>query len=186
MTDTLKNMLTALELLEAEIDDSAEITQEMCDAHFQKMSDVQQKTDMLLAYIEFCKHNFEKFEERQKQFKIQSAKWKKRKESLENYGLYLLKRFPNLEFAGSDYQLTARNNPPSVVCLYKSDKSFSNYIPDAYTANIPPEYLEQVTVSLLKTDEVSKDLKAGMKLAFAEIMQKQRLVAKPKVKELNK
>jgi hypothetical protein len=184
MTDTLSNLLAVLQATEAEIDASVEISTEMCERHFQQMASAREKTDRLKYYIEHCKQTSEAFESKYKEFKAESAKWKRRKDSLENYALFCLRKFPEIQWLGSDYELTSRKNPHSLVCPYKSEKSFSNYVPEAYTNYIPEQYLETVEIKLLKTDTIKDDIKSGMKLSFADLEQKSRIVFKPKAREL--
>jgi hypothetical protein len=71
-----------------------------------------------------------------------------------------------------------------MVCPYKASKSFSNYIPEAQAVLVPEQYLEQVTIWTLKTDDIKRDLKAGKELEFARLEVKERLVVKPKLREL--
>jgi hypothetical protein len=179
----LAAMLHSLVAMESAMDNTdEEITIEQCDAHFAQFKSVQEKTDRLIAYMDHCKLASARFAERAQELKEEAQRWEKRKERLDEYAMYCLTRYPDL--SGSDFAFERRKNPPSMVCPYKASKSFSNYIPEAQAVLVPEQYLEQVTIWTLKTDDIKRDLKAGKELEFARLEVKERLVVKPKLREL--
>ena len=49
---SLASMLSALQILEKEIDESSEITPEQCEAHFGSIKEIDQKVDRLLSFMD--------------------------------------------------------------------------------------------------------------------------------------
>jgi FtsZ-binding cell division protein ZapB len=181
----LAAMLHSLVAMESAMDNTdEEITLEQCEAHFAQFKSVQEKTDRLLGYMDQCKVAAAQLAERAQQLKEESVRWESRLKWLENFAMYCLTKYPNL--AGSDFAIKKVENQPSMICNHQKKKQFTRYIPDESVVLIPREYLEEVKIWLLKTDEVKRDLKAGKDLDFAHLEVGERLVIKPKLRELKR
>jgi hypothetical protein len=180
MSDTLNNMLAACELLERQIDDSAEITPEQCDAHFSAIKSIDAKVDRLLSYMETCKQRAATLETRSEELAAEASYWERQLANLEKYALWLTTRHPDIQFRGTDLGFYKTLNPPAMIFAYKASKSFSNFIPSHLIPKIPPKYLESQTIVTLKADLLKEDLKAGAVVDFARLEQKEKLNIKPK------
>lgn len=177
---SLLDLLSEERKLDKEIDSADEVTLEMCDAHFAKIKEIDSKVDRLLEYMDSCKMKSASLAERAKSLDEESKRWKKRLESLEQYALFLTTAFPDVKWRGNDRGFEKKLNPPSLVCSSKSTKSFSNYIPEALVQNVPAEFVEEVKIFLLKTDELKDSLVSGNTYDFAFIDRKEKLNIKPK------
>lgn len=126
MSDSLAQLLAACELLERQIDESEVITPEQCEAHFSSIAAIDAKVDRLLGYMDTCKMKAAVLAERAKDLKDEGERWERRLEQLEKYALWLTDRFPDVSWRGTDFAFEKKLNPPSMVCSYKSGKSFSS------------------------------------------------------------
>lgn len=180
---SLASMMAALQILEKEIDNSDEITPEQCEVHFGQIKDIDAKVDRLLAFMDLCKQNAATYSERSEQLKATSQSWERKQASLERYAMWLIERYPEVEWRGSDRTFAKKLNPPSLVCQMKRSFTTANMIPDELIFSIPEKYRECKVVWLLKSDLVKDDLKAGKQLNFAKLDRKEALAIKPKLKE---
>lgn len=183
MTETLSSLLTGLELIERAIDSADEITLEMCEEHFSAIKEVDQKVDRLLRFIDTCKMNAAQLEVRAKELSELAKKWERKQENLEAYALYLVKKFPDTKFRGTDRQMRVKLNPVKMVCEFTDKKSFSNVISEEFTGIIPAEFLEEKTVKVLRSKELKDSLKAGNTVTFAKLERDEVLEIVPKLKE---
>lgn len=179
---SLASMMSALQILEKEIDNSEEITPEQCEAHFGSIKEIDQKVDRLLAFMDLCKQNAATYSERAESLKHASESWERKYNSLQKYAMWLTERYPDIEWRGSDRTFTKKLNPPSLNCQMKKSYSTSNMIPDELIFSVPEKYRECKVIWILKTDLVKDELKAGNYLNFAKLDQKESLAIKPKLK----
>jgi hypothetical protein len=142
--------------MEKEIDNAEEITLEQCDAHFSQLKAVDQKNA--------------------------SQSWEKKYESLQRYAMFLVDKFPDIEWRGTDRTFAKKLNPPSLNCQLKRSYSSSNVIPDELIFSVPEKYRECKILWILKSDMVKDDLKAGKELNFAKLDRKEALQVKVKIK----
>lgn len=177
-------MLTSLNALESQMDDTDEITLEQCEAHFEQFKEARQKTDRLINYLEFCKTQKLNYAKRASDFKNEADKWGRREENLEEYALFLLKKNPQLEMLGTDFELKTKKNPPKLICAYRTSKSLGNYIPESFIPLIDAEFLEEIKITVLKSGELKDALKAGKICDFARIENDIKLLIKPKIREI--
>lgn len=180
--ESLNDLLVSLTVLERQIDEAEEITQEMCEAHFGQLKQVDEKVDRLLAYIDIAKRNSALYEERAAELKEQAKRWDKRIEGLEKYALYLVDRFPDVSWRGTDRSFSKKLNPPSLVAPFRASYSSKNIIPDELVNMIPEKYRKLVSLFVLDTDLVKNDLKAGEALDFAKLERKEGLKITAKLK----
>lgn len=179
---SLASMLSALQILEREIDESAEITPEQCEAHFGSIKEIDQKVDRLLSFMDLCKFNAASYADRAESLKQASQSWERKYESLSKYALWLTERYPDIEWRGTDRTFAKKFNPPSLNCQLKKSFSTSNYIPDDLVFSVPEKYRECKMVWILKADLVKDELKAGKPLNFARLERKEALQVKAKLK----
>lgn len=180
---SLAAMMSALQILEKQIDDSEEITPEQCDAHFSSIKEIDVKVDRLLAFMDLCKQNAATYSERAESLKKASESWERKYDGLCKYALWLTERYPEVEWRGSDRTFAKKLNPPSLNCQLKKSYSTSNLIPDELVFSVPEKYRECKVIWLLKSDVVKDELKAGKSLNFARLDRKEALAVKPKLKE---
>lgn len=180
---SLAALMSALQILEKQIDDSDEITPEQCDAHFSSIKEIDLKVDRLLSFMDLCKQNAATYSERAESLKRASESWERKYKSLCQYALWLTERYPEVEWRGSDRTFKKKLNPPSLNCQLQKKYSTSNYIPDELVFSVPEKYRECKVVWLLKSDLVKDDLKAGKSLNFARLDRKEALAVSPKLKE---
>jgi len=175
---SLFDLLKSLSILENEIDDSAEISADLCHAHFESIKEIDVKVDSLLGYMDACKMRAAEFDSKAQEYKHQSQKWEKRLDSLRNYCLFIIKTSPHITYRGKEKQMQLKLNAPALVCPIRKPFSSSNCIPVEYLNVVPERYLEQKTIWVLKTDVVREDLKAGIELTFAHNERKESLQIK--------
>jgi len=176
-------MMDALTVIEKTNDESSEITQEMCDEYFSQINKIDDKVNRLVTFMDNAKLQAARYSNKAEDFKNRATFWEKTLERLEDYCVWLLNTYPQLEFRGSDYQLLKKINPPSLKVPLKKSFSSSNIIPDELIFSVPEKYRECKIVWLLKTNDVKEDLKLGKKLNFATLEQKTKLVVKPNLGE---
>lgn len=176
--DTLNDLLRNLEIIEAKLDDTDDLTEEQIKAHFDAVEAVDQKVDRLLGYMDQCKMYADLHKERAATFEAQSEAWKRRYKNLEKYALSLLKAYPDVEWRGKDRTISKRQNPGSLACPVKMSKSYSNAIDPEYVLLIPHEYRSLEPVWVLNTERIKSELKKGNQLAFAHLVQSESLVIK--------
>lgn len=179
---SLANMMSALQVLEKEIDNADEITPEQCEAHFGQIKEIDSKVDRLLAYMDICKSNAALYSERADSLKKAAESWDRKYESLSKYALWLTERYPEVEWRGTDRTFAKKLNPPSLNCQLKKSFSTANMIPDELIFSVPEKYRECKIVWILKTDLVKDELKAGKTLNFAKLERKEELGIKAKLK----
>lgn len=179
---SLAAMMSALQILEKQIDNSDEITPEQCDAHFSSIKEIDLKVDRLLSFMDLCKQNAATYSERAESLRRASESWERKYESLCKYAMWLMERYPEVEWRGSDRTFTKKLNPPSLNCQMKKSFSTNNLIPDELIFSVPEKYRECKVIWLLKSDLVKEDLKAGKSLDFARLDRKEALAIKPKLK----
>ena len=175
---SLFDLLKSLSALEDEIDGSAEISADLCHAHFESIKEIDVKVDSLLGYMDVCKARSAEFDAKAQEYKHQAQKWEKRLESLKNYCLFIIKTTPHITYRGKEKQMSLKLNAPSLVCDLRKSFSSNNMIPVECLASVPERYLEQRTIFVLKTDVVREDLKAGAVLSFAHNERKESLQIK--------
>jgi hypothetical protein len=175
---SLFDLLKSLNVLETEIDDMPDITQEACHQHFEALKEIDVKVDSLIGYMDSCKMRAAEFDARAQEYKHQAQKWERRVESLKNYCLFLIKSTPHVSYRGREKQMHLKINAPSLVCQIRKAFSSANCIPVEYLGVVPERYLEQKTIWVLKTDVVREDLKAGIELTFAHNERKESLQIK--------
>ena len=180
---SLAAMMSALQILEKEIDNSEEITPEQCDAHFSSIKEIDVKVDRLLAFMDLCKQNAATYAERAESLKHASESWERKFDALSKYAMWLTERYPEVEWRGTDRTFAKKLNPPSLNCQMKKSFSTSNLIPDELIFSVPEKYRECKVIWILKSDLVKEDLKAGKSLNFARLDRKEALSIKPKLKE---
>lgn len=178
---SLAAMMSALQILEKQIDDSEEITPEQCEAHFGSIKEIDQKVDRLLAFMDLCKQNAATYSERAEALANKAKSWEKKYEGLQKYAMWLVDKFPEVEWRGSDRTFAKKLNPPSLNCQLKKSYSTSNLIPDELIFSIPEKYRECKVIWLLKSDLVKDDLKAGKDLNFARLERREALAVKAKL-----
>lgn len=180
-TKSLATMLSQLQHMEATMMEDETLSKEIWDEHFKaSTTSLNEKVDSILNYMDTCKLKAAQYSERAEELTREAKRWEKRHESLKDYTLWCLNTFPEADFKGTDRVITKKLNPPSMVCLSKQTKSFSNYVPESFAINIDPMYLEQVTIWTLKTDDLKEDLKAGLNCTFAHLERKESLQIKVK------
>ena len=175
---SLFDLLKNLSALENEIDDSEEISAELCHAHFDSIKEIDVKVDSLLGYMDACKMRAAEFDAKAQEYKHQGQKWEKRLESLRNYCLFIIKTSPHITYRGKEKQMQMKLNAPALVCPIRKSFSSSNIIPVEFLGIVPQRYLEEKTVWVLKTDVVRDDLKNGIELIFAHNERKESLQIK--------
>ena len=180
---SLASMLAALKILEKEIDNADEISLEQCEVHFGAIKEVDQKVDRLLAFIDLCKQNAATYAERAEDLKRASESWEKKLQSLEKYATFLIDKYPEVQWRGSDRVIGKKLNPPSLNCQMRKSFSTSNLIPDELIFSVPEKYRECKVIWLLKTDAVKDDLKAGKPINFARLERREALTIKAKLNE---
>lgn len=174
-SQSLASMMSALQILEREIDESAEISHEQCEAHFNQIQAVDEKVDRLLAYIDIAKMNAAMYAQRAEEISEVAKSWEKKQKSLEKYALFLAGHFPDIEWRGTDRTFSKKLNPPSLVVPFKKSVSISSAIPEECVPHVPEEYLELVHVFKLKTDKVKEALKAGATFDWASLERSEKL-----------
>lgn len=179
---SLASMMSALQILEKEIDNSDEITTEQCEAHFGSIQEIDVKVDRLLAFMDLCKQNAATYSERAESLQNASKSWERKYESLSKYAMWLIERFPEVEWRGTDRSIVKKTNPPSLSCDLKKRFSSENVIPDNLVFSVPEKYRDCKVVWILKTDLIKEELKAGKNLNFAKLERKEVLGIKPKLK----
>ena len=179
---SLASMMSALQILEKEIDNSEEITPEQCEAHFGSIKEIDVKVDRLLAFMDLCKQNAATYSERAESLQNASKSWERKYDALSKYALWLTERFPEIEWRGTDRTFAKKLNPPSLNCQMRKRFSSENVIPDELIFSVPEKYRECKMLWLLKSDFVKDDLKAGKNLNFAKLDRKEALSIKPKLK----
>jgi hypothetical protein len=180
--NSLASLMSTLKIMEKEIDNAEEITLEQCDAHFSQLKAVDQKVDRLLDFMDICKRNAALYSERAEELKNASQSWEKKYESLQRYAMFLVDKFPDIEWRGTDRTFAKKLNPPSLNCQLKRSYSSSNVIPDELIFSVPEKYRECKILWILKSDMVKDDLKAGKELNFAKLDRKEALQVKVKIK----
>lgn len=180
---SLISMLSALKILEKEIDNSDEITLEQCEQHFGAIKDIDQKVDRLLAFMDLCKQNSATYAARAEELMTRSESWDKKLASLEKYALFLVNRYPEVQWRGSDRVIAKKYNPPYLKCDYKKSFTSQNVIPEEFLLSIPEKYKECKVIWLLKNDVVKDDLKSGHSLDFAKLERRESLAINAKLKE---
>jgi len=181
-TESLNNLLVSLRVLENEIDNADEITPELCEAHFSQLTAIDEKVDRLLAYMDISKRNAALYSERAQELEKRAISWEKKLERLEEYALYLVERFPDVAWRGSERSFNKKLNPPSVVIPFKKSYSNANMIPEELVSLIPEKYRKEVTIHVLNSDVIKADLKAGESLDFAKLERKVKLEVSAKLK----
>lgn len=179
---SLAEMMSQLQLLEKQIDDSEEISVDQCESHFSQIKDIDAKVDRLLGYMDLCKSNSALYSERSEQLAKQASFWDRRLESLQNYALWLTKSYPEVEWRGTDRTFFRKLNPVKLDCELRKSFSTSNYIPDNLVFSVPEKYRECKMVWVLKADLVKDDLKSGKTFNFARLKQDEKLGLKAKLK----
>jgi hypothetical protein len=179
---SLAAMMSALQILERQIDDSEEITPEQCEEHFSSIKEVDTKVDRLLSFMDLCKQNAATYSERAESLQIASKSWERKYDALQRYAMWLTDRYPEVEWRGTDRTFSKKLNPPSLNCQLKKSYSSNNVIPDELIFSVPEKYREPKFLWILKTDLVKDDLKAGKNLNFARLDRKEALSIKPKLK----
>jgi hypothetical protein len=178
---SLSELLHNLQQLEATMMTDESLSKEIWDEHFKtSTATINEKVDNILSYMDTCKLKAAQYSERAEELELEAKRWEKRYASLQEYTLWCLNAFPEGDMKGTDRKITKKLNPPSMICCYKTPKSFSNYVPDSMAILIDPLYLEQVTVWTLKTDELKEDLKQGLECNFAHLERKESLQIKVK------
>lgn len=179
---SLASMLSVLQVMERDIDESAEITPEQCEAHFGQIKEIDAKVDRLLAYMDICKHNSASYYERAEALSNTAKSWERKNDALQRYAMWLVDRYPEVEWRGTDRTFAKKLNPPSLNCQLRKSFSTSNMIPDELIFSVPEKYRECKIVWVLKSDVVKDDLKSGKDLNFAKLDRKEALSIKPKLK----
>jgi hypothetical protein len=179
---SLAAMMSALQILERQIDDANEITPEQCEEHFGSIKEVDIKVDRLLSFMDLCKQNAATYSERAESLQNASKSWERKYDALSKYALWLTDEYPEIEWRGSDRTFGKKLNPPSLNCQAKKSYSTTNHIPDELIFSIPEKYRECKIIWLLKSDLVKDDLKTGKTLNFARLDRKEALAVKPKLK----
>lgn len=180
---TLPALMRALESLEHAIDSSDKITPEMCEAHFHSLKSVDSKVDRLLGYMDACKMLAAQYSEQSEALKNKAKAFEKRLDDLENYALWLINSFPDVEFRGTTRQITKKLNPPSLVCPIKKSWSSGNVIPDDQVFRVPSEFREPKVVWVLRSDALKDALKLEtISVDFATLERKASISIKPKLK----
>ena len=179
---SLAELMSQLQVLERQIDESEEITIDQCESHFAQIKDVDQKVDRLLSYMDLCKSNSALYSERSEDLQKRAEYWDRRLASLQNYALWLTNTYPEIEWRGTDRTFAKKLNPPSLNCQLKKGFSTNNYIPDELIFSVPEKYRECKMVWILKSDLVKDELKAGKTLNFAKLERKEALQIKAKLK----
>lgn len=179
---SLMEMLSLLEHLERVQDGSDEITPQMIADHFDQVKEVDKKVDSLYNFMSMCKANSAMYSERAEMYEKKSDKFDKLYLNLQNYVLFLLDRFPDIEFRGNDVVFKKRLNPFSLNCPITKSQSFSNIVPDEAILGVPGQYLRKKEVWILDTELVKKDLQSGAVLDFARLDRKSKLVTDFKLK----
>lgn len=180
--ESLNDLLAHLSLLEKNIDNAEEISIAQCEEHFAHLKKVDEKVDRILGYMDMCKQNAAQYSERAEELENKAKSWEKRLSSLQDYCLYLVKQYPEVEWRGTDRQITKKLNPPSLVCSMRGSFSSSNVIPPEMVEMIPDVYLDKKEIYVLKANEVKDALKAGELLDFATLDRKESLQIKAKLK----
>lgn len=175
---SLFDLLKNLSVLENDIDDSEEISPELCHAHFDAIKEIDVKVDSLLGYMDACKLRSAEYDAKSQEYKHQAQKWERRFESLKNYCLFIIKSTPHISYRGKEKQMHLKLNAPSLVCPIRKSFSSANVIPVEYLGIVPQRYLEERTLWVLKTDVVRDDLKSGIELIFAHNERKESLQIK--------
>lgn len=175
---SLMDLLKNLSVLENEIDDSPEISPEMCHEHFKSLIEIDVKVDRLLEYMDACKMRSVQNDSKAEEFKNAAKKWERRFESLKNYCLYIIKSTPHISYRGTNKQMGLKLNAPSLQCPMRVSFSSSNIIPADFVEVVPEKYREAKLVWVLRTDVVRDDLKAGIELPFASLERKESLQIK--------
>ena len=179
--ESLSELLQNLQQLEASMIEDTEVTKEAWDEHFKSSTQtLNDKVDAILNYMDTCKLKAAQYSARAEELSRESKRWEKRFASLQEYTLWCLNSFPEVDHKGSDRVITKKLNPPSMICPYKQPRTISNYVPTAMALNIDPMYLESQQIWTLKTDELKEDLKAGATFDFARLEQKESLSIKVK------
>jgi hypothetical protein len=132
--------------------------------------------------MDICKRNAALYSERAEELKNASQSWEKKYESLQRYAMFLVDKFPDIEWRGTDRTFAKKLNPPSLNCQLKRSYSSSNVIPDELIFSVPEKYRECKILWILKSDMVKDDLKAGKELNFAKLDRKEALQVKVKIK----
>ncbi len=180
--NSLASLMSTLQIMEREIDNAEEITLEQCEEHFSQLKAVDEKVDRLLNFMDICKRNSAAYSERANELQRASESWDKKYESLQKYAMWLIERYPDIEWRGTDRTFAKKLNPPSLNCQLKKSFTTSNYIPDDLVFSVPEKYRDCKMVWILKADLVKDDLKAGKELNFAKLDRKEALQVKVKLK----
>lgn len=181
-TETLNDMLVSLRVIERDIDESSEITHEMCEAHFSQLKKIDEKVDRLLNFLDIAKRNSALYYDRAKEIEARAKFWDRTVASLEKYAMYLVDNFPDVQWRGTDRSFTKRINQPSLIVPWKTRYSNENVIPTELVNMVPEKYRKEVTIFVLDTANVKNDLKAGDELNFAKLERKPSLKITAKLK----
>lgn len=181
---SLKEMMSALHAMEQMQDDSPEITEDMIMEHFQQVTEIDQKVDNVEKFMQMCRQNAALYSERAEALNAKAKHFEKALKNCENYVLWLLGRYPDVEFRGSEVQFKRKINPPSMKCSFAASKSFSGVIHPEAVSEIPEKYREPRVVWQLKSSDVKKALgHEENDVEFATLERSERLVVEYKLKE---
>ena len=176
----LKQLLDINQALEMEIDQSDQITPEMCEAHFASMKSIDDKVEAVIAYMDICKMRSANLEDRAKAFSDEAKSWERKLAGLENYCMWLLKAYPEVEGRGRDRTFVKQTNQPSMVCNLVGKKSVSNFLTEEMAREIPEHFREQISMWVLKSGDVKDYLKKGHEVNFARLERKEVIKVVPK------
>lgn len=178
---SLSKLLRLNQELESEIDSSEVITPEMCEAHFASMKSIDEKVEAVISYMDICKMNSARLESQAKMFSDKARWWETKMQSLENYCLWLLTTFPEVQGRGKLRTMRKKiSNQPSFICNFTQKKNISNVLEGEFVDEIPEHFRERVEIWILNAARVKNFLKAGGNVNFGKLERKTKLEIIPK------
>ncbi len=167
---TLKDMLIAIENLQTVMDHMDDWTLEVMAEEFDSIAEIDKKTDAIIGFMERVKNESAAMEIKAEAYRAKAKSYSNAYDRCREYCKYLLNRFPNLEFRGTNGKLTLQKNAPSlVIATSKESFSSSNVIPSDYVSLVPEQFRTSKVIWLYETDKIKDELKAGKDVPFAKL-----------------
>lgn len=176
---SLSELTLDLELLERQMDESANINQDQVREWSFARDLLQTKTDNWIAYLDLAESQIAMAEAQLKRAQAQ----KKAKESvlkgLHSYLSHVLNNTEGRAIRGTDGEISLVKNPPSLKINLETQKFSSDVILTGDQINlIPEEFIRTMTLKVLDKALLKNALKADFDVPYAELVCSERIKIK--------
>lgn len=171
---TLKDAVTDLEVVMAEIDDAAEITDALLTRFEAGRNSVAEKVDGWILYLDSLKGMQAALKERHERVRDALKKTEALQKRLREYVAFQLASHPSVPFKGTEGSLYLRKNPGALKISYDlPDKTVYGVVPHEIVGREPSmlPYLDSIEFVILNKEKLKADIEAGMVFPWAKIEQ---------------